>query len=606
MLMDAPNKQFALAGSLEELKAKGRLVVHGSHRPILVIYDRGRVFALDNRCPHMGFPLERGSVEDGILTCHWHHARFDLESGCTFDLWADDVPICPVEVRDGDVWVKTTFGHADPAAHWRERLADGLAHDLGLVAAKAVHGQLAADVPRADIVRQVALFGAQNRDGWGVGLTILTALANLLPMLPEEEAYLALFHGARRVAADCDGEAPRRERAPLGSQPDPAALKRWLRRWTHVRHREAAERTLLTAIAGGLSPAVLADVLLAAETERAFADTGHSLDFINKAFECLDLIGWEHAPAVLPTIVGQMVAARGAEESTAWRQPVDLVALCEEAANQLPQVFAAGRGVHSASQTRVTRAYGWSHHAALARELLGDDPARIVDALKAAIRAGAAPADLSRSLAYAAALRVARFGNANEHADWETAHHVFTYANAVDQMLKRIGTANPDGHVAAVRGVLHGAMALYLTRYLNVPPARIPGEGGEQLDDLPTDAEMIRTALLDAFDRQRQVDLAARLVARHLSLGHSPRALIATLARALLREDAGFHAYQMLEAGVRQSAAWGDTDEGRHILIAVARYLAAHSPTERAALQTADIARRLMRGGELHQEAGAS
>jgi nitrite reductase/ring-hydroxylating ferredoxin subunit len=606
MLMDAPNKQVALAGSLEKLKAKGRLVVHGSHRPILVIYDRGRVFALDNRCPHMGFPLERGSVEDGILTCHWHHARFDLESGCTFDLWADDVPICPVEVRDGDVWVKTTFGHADPAAHWRERLADGLAHDLGLVAAKAVHGQLAADVPRADIVRQVALFGAQNRDGWGVGLTILTALANLLPMLPEEEAYLALFHGARRVAADCDGEAPRRERAPLGSQPDPAALKRWLRRWTHVRHREAAERTLLTAIAGGLSPAVLADALLAAETERAFADTGHSLDFINKAFECLDLIGWEHAPAVLPTIVGQMVAARGAEESTAWRQPVDLVALCEEAANQLPQVFAAGRGVHSASQTRVTRAYGWSHHAALARELLGDDPARIVDALKAAIRAGAAPADLSRSLAYAAALRVARFGNANEHADWETAHHVFTYANAVDQMLKRIGTANPDGHVAAVRGVLHGAMALYLTRYLNVPPARIPGEGGEQLDDLPTDAEMIRTALLDAFDRQRQVDLAARLVARHLSLGHSPQALIATLARALLREDAGFHAYQMLEAGVRQSAAWGDTDEGRHILIAVARYLAAHSPTERAALQTADIARRLMRGGELHQEAGAS
>ena len=604
--MDAPNKQFALAGSLEELKAKGRLVVHGSHRPILVIYDRGRVFALDNRCPHMGFPLERGSVEDGILTCHWHHARFDLESGCTFDLWADDVPICPVEVRDGDVWVKTTFSHADPAAHWRERLADGLAHDLGLVAAKAVHGQLAADVPRTDIVRQVALFGAQNRDGWGVGLTILTALANLLPMLPEEEAYLALFHGARRVAADCDGEAPRRERAPLGSQPDPAALKRWLRRWTHVRHREAAERTLLTAIAGGLSPAVLADALLAAETERAFADTGHSLDFINKAFECLDLIGWEHAPAVLPTIVGQMVAARGAEESTAWRQPVDLVALCEEAANQLPQVFAAGRGVHSASQTRVTRAYGWSHHAALARELLGDDPARIVDALKAAIRAGAAPADLSRSLAYAAALRVARFGNANEHADWETAHHVFTYANAVDQMLKRIGTANPDGHVAAVRGVLHGAMALYLTRYLNVPPARIPGEGGEQLDDLPTDAEMIRTALLDAFDRQRQVDLAARLVARHLSLGHSPQALIATLARALLREDAGFHAYQMLEAGVRQSAAWGDTDEGRHILIAVARYLAAHSPTERAALQTADIARRLMRGGELHQEAGAS
>src|SRR5215472_15736734 len=591
MLMDAPNKQFALAGSLEELKAKGRLVVHGRHRPVLVVYDRGRVFALDNRCPHMGFPLERGSLEDGILTCHWHHARFDLESGCTFDLWADDVPVCPIEIRNGDVWVKPTFGHANPASHWRQRLTDGLAHDLGLVVAKAVHGQLAADVPRADIVRHVALFGAQNRDGWGVGLTILTALANLLPFFPEEEAYLALFHGARRVAADCDGEAPRRERAPLGSRPDPATLKGWLQRWTMVRHREAAERTLLTAIASDPSPPVLADVLLAAETERVFADTGHSLDFINKAFECLDLIGWEHADAVLPTVVGQMVLARGAEESTAWLQPVDLIALCTEAAAELPDRFATRPNMH-----------GWSDHAALAQALLGDDPMAIMDALKVAIRAGAAHTDLGRSLAYAAALRLARFGTANEHADWETAHHVFTYANAIHQMLKRTGTTDRDGHIEAVRGVLHGAMALYLARYLNVPPARIPGDGGEPLDDLPTNADKIRVALLDVFDRQRQVDLAARLVARHLTLGHSARSLIATLARALLREDAGFHAYQVLDAGVRQFSEWGNTDESRHILIAVARYLAAHSPTERAELQTADIARRLMRGGELHQD----
>ena len=487
--------------------------------------------------------------------------------------------------------MNTTFGHADPGAHWGERLNEGLAHDIGLVIAKAVQGQLAAGAPKADIVRQAALFGAQNRDGWGVGLTILTALGNLLPALPEDEAYLALFHGARRVASDCDGQAPRRERAPLESRPEPATLKRWLRRWTKVRHREAAERTLLTAIAAGLSPAVLADALLAAETERAFADDGHSLDFINKAFECLDLIGWEHASSLLPTVVGQMAAARGAEESTEWRQPVDLVALCDEAAGQLPELFAASR-----------RASGWSDHAALARELLGDDPAGIVEAIKTAVSQGAAPTDLGRSLAYGAALRVARFGNANEHADWETAHHVFTYANALYQMLERIGSSPTDGdHLAPCAGVLHGAMALYLTRYLNVPPARIPGEGGERLDDLPADEEAIRTALLDAFDRQRQVDLAARLVARHLELGHSPQALIATLAHAVLREDAGFHAYQMLEAGVRQFAVWGDTDEGRHILIAVARYLAAHSPTERAALQTADIARRLMRGGELHQ-----
>ena len=251
--MDTPTTDFVRAGSLEELKAKGRLVVHGPHRPILVVHGKGRVFALDNRCPHMGFPLDRGSVEDGTLTCHWHHARFDLASGCTFDLWADDVPTCPAEVRDGEVWVRPIFGYGDPAAHWRKRLDDGLAHVLGLVIAKAVYGQLAAGALPSDVVRQVALFGIENRDGWGVGLTILVSLGNLLPVLPEEETYLALFHGARRVAADCDGQAPRRRRAALASRPDLATLKRWLRRWTTVRHREAAERTLLTAVAASAS-----------------------------------------------------------------------------------------------------------------------------------------------------------------------------------------------------------------------------------------------------------------------------------------------------------------------------------------------------------------
>src|SRR5216684_4248344 len=562
--MDSVFSGFVRAGSLDELKLKGHLLLHGQHRPILLVQEGGRVLALDNRCPHMGFPLDRGSIEDGILTCHWHHARFDLASGCTFDLWADDVPTCPVEIRaGGEIWVKP------------------------------VYGQLAAGQLPSDVIRQAALFGTRNRDGWDTGLTILSALGQLLPFLSEEETHLALFHGVRRVAADCEGAAPRRDRAPLAGRPDLATLKRWLRRWVAVRHRDAAERTVLTAIASGASPAGLADLLFAVETDRAYADGGHSLDFINKSFECLDLIGWEHTVDVLPSVIGQMAAARGAEERTAWRQPVDLIALCQRAGLELPHRFTAS-----------CTANDWSDHATLSESLLGDDPVVIIDALTAAARDGGSPADLGQALAYAAALRVARFGTANEHSDWETAHHVFTYANAVHQALKRIGSEAPDP-IEAVRGLLHGAMALYLARYLNVPPASLPGEGGDRLDDLPVAAEEIRAALLDTFDRQQQIGAAARLVARHLILGHSPDALIATLAQALLREDAGFHAYQMLEAGVRQFREWGNGDQGRHILIAVAGYLAAHFPTERALLQTADIASRLMRGRELHREAQA-
>ena len=103
---------------------------------------------------------------------------------------------------------------------------------------------------------------------------------------------------------------------------------------------------------------------------------------------------------------------------------------------------------------------------ALAHHLLGDDPSAIIVALETAISDGADFADLGRSLSYAAALRIARFGTANEHGDWETAHHVFTYCNAVHQGLKHI-SSDPDratGSAESVRAILHGAMAIYLVR----------------------------------------------------------------------------------------------------------------------------------------------
>ncbi|MGH6803360.1 MAG: Rieske (2Fe-2S) protein [Methyloceanibacter sp.] len=586
---------FIRVATLEELKAAGMIVVRGARCPLLVVHENGNVLALDNRCPHLGFPLHRGSVEDGILTCHWHHARFDLASGCTFDLWADDVPTAAVEIRDGEVWVCPHTRYTDADAHWRNRLREGLEQNIGLVLAKAVLGLLEEGVNFRALVRDAVLFGTRNRDGWGIGLTILTALAKLIPSLPEEETYLALYKGMSRVARDCDGASPRRDRQPLAPrqfQPLPV-LDRWFRHWTRVRHRDAAERTLLTAIASGASTIELAALMLIAVSDRYFADGGHALDFTNKAFESLDIIGWEHAPPILPSVVDQMVSARGSEESNAWRQPIDLVLLSEAAFAELPGLLAEGRAKHGQ----------WRDHNVLARRLLGDDPAAIMAALKAAIRGGATATDLSRAITYAAALRVALFGTSNEHSDWDTALHCFTYCNAVHQLLTRVTAERPIEleRPELLRGVFHGAMQVYLIRFLNVPPARLPGEGDDRLDDLPRDGGELRDAFLAALDRQGAVKAAGRLVARYVILGHPVEPLIATLTRAVLREDAEFHTYQMLEAGVQQYRQWGESAAGRHILIAVARYIAAHSPTERSQLQTAMVARRLSLGEAVHE-----
>jgi hypothetical protein len=504
------------------------------------------------------------------------------------------VPTAAVRIEEGQVFVAADCGlRADPATHWRRRLDDGMAHNLGLVIAKAVLGARGAGVDEAALLRDAALFGARMRDGFGIGMTILVALGNVLRELPDTERYLALFHGIRRVAADCAGEAPRRARDPLrGTSVSLETLRRWFRQWTEVRHRDAAERTLLTAIAQGPGLPELADMMLCAVTDRPLADGGHALDFLNKAFECIDLVGEEHAAAILPTVVGQLVEARGADEQNAWRHPLDLMTLLAATFEALPVAVRQGEGRR------------FEGHAALADALLGDDPQAINAALVDAIRAGATPSDLGGTLAYAAALRIARFGTANEFSDWDSALHVFTYANAAHRLLERVSAARrppAEPYPLGIRAVFQGAMALYLIRFLNQPPARVPGERGEALDDLPADDDAICRALLDAFDRQQQVNPSARLVARYLQLGYSAERLIATLGHALLREDADFHTYQMFEAGLAQYRRWGATAQGRNILIAMARYLAAHSPTERARFQTANIARRLQRGERLYE-----
>src|SRR2546421_8323092 len=125
------------ATSLDDLRAAGRLVVHLDGHTVVLFLDGDEVHACDNRCPHMGFPLHRGSIKDGILTCHWHHARFDLCSGGTFDQWADDLRTYAASVSNGEVFVDLA-ARRDPVAHQRKRLRDGLERNIALVVAKAV------------------------------------------------------------------------------------------------------------------------------------------------------------------------------------------------------------------------------------------------------------------------------------------------------------------------------------------------------------------------------------------------------------------------------------------------------------------------------------
>ncbi|MBV9273329.1 MAG: Rieske 2Fe-2S domain-containing protein, partial [Verrucomicrobia bacterium] len=57
---------FFRAASLADLQSKQMLTVSGADRLVLLCWAEDRVFAFDSRCPHMGFPLSKGSLKEGI------------------------------------------------------------------------------------------------------------------------------------------------------------------------------------------------------------------------------------------------------------------------------------------------------------------------------------------------------------------------------------------------------------------------------------------------------------------------------------------------------------------------------------------------------------
>ncbi|MEO7836669.1 MAG: Rieske 2Fe-2S domain-containing protein [Acidimicrobiales bacterium] len=571
-------------GSVEELRIQGFLTTKAGAHPVCVFWHEGLPYALDDRCPHMGFPLHRGTVEAGLVTCHWHNARFDLSSGGTLDPFADDVRSYPVETIDGQVLV-TVSREGDHADHHRRRLVDGLEQGLTLVMAKAVLGLLDddTDVGPHDVVRIGLDFGTTYRaDGWGAGLTVLVAMANVLAHLDASDRPLALVHGLAFVSRDTRGRAPRFPLTPLGSEVPPARLAGWYRRFIETRSSDAAERTLVSALhigAGGADGLQKIEAMMTtAATDHVFIDGGHALDFTNKAFEAVGMLGQETAAQVLPTLVPGTARASRAEEGGSWRHPVDLAALMESAAGRLPQLLADGRPLIGS----------WDAPAGLAWSILGEEPVAILEAISSAVGSGATPEQLGRSVAYAAALRITRFHTQNDHGDWDVVHHGFTAANALHQSLVR--APSPE----LLRGVFHGAMRVYQDRFLNVPAARPP-----QPRPAPDLAE-----LSACWDEQGRVDDAGAIAYSWLHSGGDAAALVAALGRALLAEDAGFHWYQTYEAAVRQFHAWPPaSEEGRLILTGCARFLAAHTPTRRELAQVVRTATRLRRGEALFEEA---
>jgi nitrite reductase/ring-hydroxylating ferredoxin subunit len=570
------------AGDLKAIERVGAVVAKGG---IAVFYHENQVFAVDNRCPHMGFPLHMGSLCDGILTCHWHHARFDICSGGTLDPWADNVPSYEVKVEDGDVWVNPRSKQTNDIAKYNNRLMEGMQQNIGIVIAKSVVGLVEAGAKVSDIAQIGIEFGTKYGNGWNSGLTILIAMVRVLPKLDKTGQILALYNGMLQVARSSSGRGERHLLGPLPSaEVSHSRLSDWYRSCIEVRDTQGAQRILQTAINKGASEEQLAEMMLIAVTDHYFLDGGHTFDFHNKAIEALEFGGTELRERILTSLVPLLGDPTRSEELHQWQAPINLVKPLGDAFQELDlNVVTDFKPISVTEEERILQ------------QLLSDDPLETILVMKELLKSGLNPAHLAQLVALAAAERVVRFHTQNDFGDWIAVLHTFTYAHAVHVRMSH----STNSQLA--RAIFYGFVSVYLDRFLNIPVAPRP-KADESVDITQP------TKLLDILDQRQQVNEAAGWVAGYLKAKGDPLELINTLGHCLLREDADFHSFQMFEAAIAEYDAWqlrSDAFANRAsetMLLAVTRYLAAHAPTARELSHTARIAWRLHKGERLFEE----
>lgn len=432
------------AGSMSAWKHEGQQIV-------LVHTDAGEVHALDNRCPHEGYPLSSGDLKGCALTCCWHNWKFDVTSGaCT--LGEEPVRRFPTRVVEGQIEVD--LAEPDPREGWPgllESFDEGLSkHQVARAARDGVR-LLQSGFDPHELLARVALYDARHAEyGSTHALAVAADCGRFLARYPGVDAMYAIA-----PAVDMCGEANRR----LPQRERPAGIAggtcEAVRAAVEAEDLALAEGLLRGAFEAGKPRAELEGWLYAALSDH-FLDFGHELIYLVKAQELLARAGEQHAAEIYGALL--YAIGLGTREDTLpymsgyFRRFAEyeprLAELWERAGTD--RDFDACELRDAALDGNLDQAFA---------------------ALMAAFEAGAEPRELARALVSAAAQRLFRYDleidpDPDIAENWLWATHRFTFASAVRNAVERFDS--PD----ALRFLVQALAFVHSGAAMDAPPER--------------------------------------------------------------------------------------------------------------------------------------
>ena len=480
------------AFKLEDLPVgEARLVAHEDRRIAVFRTDERAAYAIDNRCPHEGYPLIRGYVKDCVVTCIWHNFKFDVRDGrCV--MGDEHVRSYPLRIVDGRVELDLT--DPDPGIELAARHASlqrGLCeHKIGQVARDLVRLLQLGESP-AKLALEAARFDAVYAE---YGTThVLPVAVDVLAMVDRYPGPLAVLPLLQAFDLASEGHQRLPPRAmPEVVDPGDDVVAAGERLFAAALAEDAglAEGLLRGALARGWGREVVEpwfDRLCAAH----FLDFGHALIYHAKMFDLLEQVGWEHAPGVLPAYLFRIANGTREELVPGWKWA------CERIAENEPRF--AGWVASNRGAARDSTAC-----AGLLAALRDGSREAIVERLVAALESGAGLVNIGDALVLGGAERLLRF-DAGVDVDptvqegWLDVTHRLTFAHAVGLALRR--SAAPE----VLRLVFFAAHFIHLAAGVDLPRERRVTWSG---DGAASVAEVI--AAIDRRDAAAAVELAAR------------------------------------------------------------------------------------------------
>jgi nitrite reductase/ring-hydroxylating ferredoxin subunit len=130
---EALPEQFVPVLPAEELNEGELRRVEANGTPVMLARHEGEVYALAERCAHLGGPLAEGKLIDGSVQCPWHGSRFQLRDGNVLDgPSAFPQPCLAVRIRNGQIEVQAAERQAlQDTVHAVGEKGSDLARELG-------------------------------------------------------------------------------------------------------------------------------------------------------------------------------------------------------------------------------------------------------------------------------------------------------------------------------------------------------------------------------------------------------------------------------------------------------------------------------------------